>query len=234
MIRLARAPLRSIIRELVPFALALWFLLPAASAHAQGVFVDGAFFASSHWESTVTGLTSGTTSSQDFHRTVGGGGVTIGTWLTPRVTIRLETGWPRSLNGTFVNDASVTLPAGTLIYRTTVESTRSLRTVAPLLAFHTGRRHGVQLGYIGGAAFTWQRERLTAGRYLPVGTSAGLVSGPIEQLVTTETRYAIVPVVGLDADIAVGQHVAVVPLLRALAASDGLNLRSGVAARVRW
>ena len=69
---------------------------------------------------------------------------------------------------------------------------------------------------------------------MPVGTSAGLVSGPIEQLVTTETRYAIVPVVGLDADIAVGQHVAVVPLLRALAASDGLNLRSGVAARVRW
>lgn len=213
---------------------------------AQTLFVDGSVFASSHWRTDTAGT--GLGGSNDLNGTVAGGGFAVGTWLTPHLSLRLETSLAAELEGTVESEVMPALAELSVIglpypgYPWTTRVADRTRTMAPLLAYHTARRGGVQLAYLGGAAFVWQRTRTSSDIYLPlydpvapgIRNSERLANLPLREYDVTTTHYATTAMVGVDADIRLTRRLSVVPQLRALAFGGGLNLRSGVAARLHW
>jgi len=218
-------------------------LLSAATslADAQSFFVEGAAFASIERRAR-TDSPAGSSAIAGVDGTAAGGGASVGAWLTPHISVRLEMAFPAGLESSVDENIGlpipVTFPRGLIPPLTiTTEHFERTRTFAALLAYHTERRHRVQLGYVGGAAFLVREMRQTVSSSFP-----GLIpivippeiSFPSVGFDSTFTNYGVTVEVGLDADIALSSRFSVVPQMRMLAFGGGLTLRPGAAFRATW
>ena len=199
----------------------------AASAQPanQGVFLDAGAFANAGWHGSSQ--TSSDGSSPDVNGTAIGGTIAIGTWLTPRFSIRLEAALLGDINDEAIDTDTETSGLGQTIVVTNHESA-SLRerTVSVLVGYATERRHGVQLCYLGGAVFGFTRTQSSSLELL----SPAVITLPSRT--TTVRQYGSAAEVGMDADVAIGRHLSVVPQARLVA--DDVSVRAGIALRARW
>jgi hypothetical protein len=213
---------------------------------AQTLFVDGGAFAGierrPHIE--IVPIVPGG-EQPDLGGTVPGGVVSIGTWLAPRVSVRLEVALPGNLETTdeqgtvyplaFPLGPSSLGPDTSFSYSQRYKRSERIRSLSALVGYHTARRRGLQLGYLGGAAFLVGRRTETYEFGYPVITNTipiGILP-PMAQT-TIVNEYGVTATVGLDADVAVGSRLSLVPHVRAFAFSSGLSVRPGVVVRVRW
>ena len=219
-------------------------LAVSGPATAQSLFVDGTAFASlERRDNVATSDALGT--SLKGGGTVAGGAVTVGTWLTSQVTLRLEVALPatlrreQTLTQTFPGLGAVP----TLTYSSSSQVSDQGRTFSTLVGYHTARRRGIQLGYLGGAAFVVQPQRLRTERHTPyvvavnptVGSPGGIqVRDDVRIDETQVTSRGVALAVGLDADVTLSTHISAVPQIRVVGLSNGLAIRPGAAVRVHW
>jgi hypothetical protein len=101
--------------------------------------------------------------------------------------------------------------------------------VATLLRFRSAPHGRVRLGYLGGLSFVRLHRKFHTDA--PDGTPAGLIPRPDEKV-----DYSAAPTVGIDARIAVTEHLSVIPGVHAcvfrFADESGLLVRPRVG--VRW
>lgn len=221
-------------------------LVLASQAFAQSVFVDGAAFASIERRNTydsepypIYGV------AQDPNGTVAGGSAAVGVWLTPTVSVRFEVALPAQLETSV--EQGYPIPALSEIglpypgYGYSSELRERTRTFSPLLAWHTARWHGVQWGFLGGAAFVVRTQRMIDDTVYPlylapvpnIGRPAA-ITVPSQRGETAITTYGVTAQVGLDADIAIGGRLSVVPQVRAVGFDGGVSIRPGVGVRIRF
>jgi hypothetical protein len=193
---------------------------PAAAQTREGkVFVTGGAFAgierAAH--STTDGLA---TAALDSSGTAPGALIGVGTFVTPAWSVQFEL----ALEGTIHRTQSFTI-AGlpqALTRRTSTEM--SSTSGAALVGFHT-RPHGrLALAYLGGIAFVRERQAY----------QQSYSGGPPELLESPATEtfiYGATAAVGMDADITVLHHLAIVPQVRVQTSARGLSIRPGVSAR---
>jgi len=154
-----------------------------------------------------------------------GGGLTIGTSLAPRWDLQVGVDVPR-FSGTS-RDRLVTLQKTTFTLQSVTRN--QTLSVATLIRFRGVRRGRVQLGYLGGLSVV--RLRRDVHTEAPDGTPGGLIPKP-----DSTVGYTAAPTVGIDAQIAVAEHVSLVPGLHAtvfsLPDTSGLLLRPRLG--LRW
>jgi hypothetical protein len=222
-------------RTLLPpgLVLALFLAGTVSRADAQTFFIDGQAFAGierrSHSE--VSGVNVG---QPDLNGTVAGGGVTLGSWLTPHVSVRLEVSYPGSVAFSYQPSDTLVGVSPALAFSQRIEGSERLRSASALVAYHTGRTHHVQLAYIGGAAFLFvtQRQKLTRSQpVFPLTVPVGRLETSIE---STTNLYNVTAEAGLDADIELTSRFSVVPQLRIIGFGGGVSIRPGVALRAGW
>lgn len=213
-------------------ALCVCVLLGSASVAAaqpanHGMFVDAGALSNTAWHGNSVILNDQETPNVDG--TSIGGSTEIGTWLTPRFSIRLEVAVLGDVRAATSTTSSETAGLGQTILLTQQNSvTLRERTVSVLLGYATDRRHGVQLSYLGGAVFGFSRVQEST-----VQLVSPLLQGiPFPQSSYTVRSYGSTAEVGLDADVAIGPHLSIVPQARLLA--DDVAIRAGVALRARW
>jgi hypothetical protein len=217
-------------------------------AFAQTVFVDGVAFVGVELRNGSDGQTSpGSGSSVDLNGTVAGGTIGVGTMLTPRLSARIEVGLPTTLDGTV--DEGLILPAINSVlppftpFTLTREVWDRARTVSALLAYHTERDHRIQLAFIGGAAFVQRTIRQRVRYSFPLIDIPELapwaiprlgLTIPAELTDYTTTDYSVAVTAGVDADIAIGTRISVVPQVRVIGLDDGVSIRPGVGVRIKF
>jgi hypothetical protein len=191
---------------------------PAAAQTREGtVFVTGGAFAgierAAH--TTSSGISDPALNPSG---TAPGALIGVGTFVTPAWSVQFEL----ALEGTIDKTTSFTYPDLPVTTRTNSEM-RSTGGAA-LVGFHT-RAHGrLALGYLGGLAFV--RERQTSQRVV-----TGIPADPLESPEIDTVLYGSTAAVGMDADITVSRHLAIVPQVRAQTSARGLSIRPGVSAR---
>lgn len=232
--------------------------LTASPALAQTLFVEGTVFGgferrvTQKVETTVTPSTQGseTTPVPDINGSVVGGSFTIGTWVAPRVTLRLETSWPGEVEDRVERTQTIpgAGPVPVLTSRVERQSWDRARTFTALVGYHTARRRGVQLGYVGGAAFVWRTLRQREVSTSSTLSGGGVVIGPGGMIIpqpvivtpiartfdSTTNIYGVSAAVGMDADIAIGSRFSAVPQIRVIGLTGGLSVRPGVGFRATW
>jgi hypothetical protein len=193
---------------------------PSAAQTREGtVFVTGGAFAGIERAAHTT--TSGVVvPALDSNGTAPGALIGVGTFVTPAWSVQFEL----ALEGTIHRTQSFTI-AGlpqALTRRTSTEM--SSTSGAALVGFHT-RLHGrLALAYLGGIAFVRERQAY----------QQSYSGGPPELLESPATEtfiYGATAAVGMDADVAVSRHLAVVPQIRVQTSARGLSIRPGVSAR---
>lgn len=217
-------------------------LLPASvyAQDASPVFVQGTAFAGIERRGRAD-LEIGTSriTSADPNGIVAGGGFGIGTFLTPRVSVRFELDFPGTLNTTRrienISDFgfSTTPPLFPVIITTTVQNEQldlRVRSGAILVGYHSARRHGVQLGYLGGVVFVQQRQHSTSD--ITSTAVPPLIPVRARRTESTQSVYGSDVEVGFDADVELARHLSVVGQARVLAFGGGLSVRPGVS--LRW
>jgi hypothetical protein len=190
---------------------------------------------------------------RDASATVAGGAAAVGTFLGPRVSLRLEASFPGPVDTTYSSGSGFvftslgvgTSPMGSVmqLLSSRVEEERRERSASVLIGYHTARRNRVRVGFLAGVAFLWQQQRTVIEQTLPTFPFPVLPTMPggfpvevfpprIDRSETSATSYRAAPAVGLDVDIAMAAHLAVVPQMRVQASGGVLSLRPGIA--VRW
>jgi len=154
-----------------------------------------------------------------------GGAIAIGTHIGSRWDLQVgldiggfsETARPR------------TITIGKDTYTVTSIAENKVSSVTTLLRFRSAPHGPVRLGYLGGLSFVRLHRKFHS--EAPEGTPAGLIPRPNEQV-----DYAAAPTVGIDARIAINDHLSVIPGLNACVFRFGDE--SGVLVRprvgVRW
>ncbi len=153
-----------------------------------------------------------------------GGGVRVGTFLTPQWSVELGVDLGRST--TALLDTPTTAIKGAPPPLRQTRTVNRLTATSVVVAFHTSGAR-VQLGYIGGLTL------------LHVVRRTDTLVGGVAQKTRVRDMIDNVPAatLGMEARIAVGKHFGVVPEVRALAFSlsgtgpSGFAIRPGVAAR---
>ncbi|HEV8316118.1 MAG TPA: hypothetical protein VGQ10_01835 [Vicinamibacterales bacterium] len=222
----------------------------AQEQEAPSIFLDGAGFVSfertaqlRYQTPVVTPLLTGRyetpvmtplLTGRDASGNVAGGGFAIGTFLGPRVSVRLEAAFPASLTSSYATRSGIiySSPFGRIpeVIPSRVEDQFRQRSAAVLLGYHTGRRHRVRLGFLAGVAIRWEQQRSRTEQTVPAFVP--VVPLIIQRSDVTATTYRPAPAVGIDADIAMVRHVSLVPQMRVQAIAGLLSLRPGIA--VRW
>lgn len=213
----------------------------AAPAAAQSLFVEGSIFAAVERRST-TETSEAELGTADLNGVVAGGGFSIGTFLTPKVSVRAQFAFASRVEydaeTVSTPDLGPTLPPGIFVpsIRRRVEASEKITTFSALVGYHTERRHKVQLAYLGGAAFfVGQRKfRYTTSYELPREVLAFSLVPADSVIEYSSTGYTVTAEVGLDADVALSSRWSLVPQARLMAYGGGLTLRPGVAFRGRW
>ena len=209
---------------------------------AQTLFVEGAILASierSTEYGSVTGATN--TNGGGANGTVAGGGVSIGHWLTPRVTVRLEVSLPGRhveraqipIEIQTVGDALTGVPVTVPAYTDTREQTRRLRTASAMLGYHLPRRRHVSLAYLGGVAFGARTVTQTVETFQLRLTPTRTIELVAQRLAYRATSYGIAAIVGMEGDVQMIRHLSVVPQIRGIG-YDGVSVRPAVALRATW
>jgi hypothetical protein len=186
---------------------------------APAVFLTGAYGLgmdqSSHF---VSNQPNGLQINLSGHMTARSFGV--GTFLTPRLSVRFEMTLPETLTATGAT-------SGTPV----VESLRvaqTTRTGAVFFGYHTSSSRAVSLEYLGGVLFVSQRQHSTS----QVFTNTGMpLAAPME---SDAYSYKSAAIAGADVNIALGRHVAVVPEFRAWSLAGTFSTRTSLAFRVNF
>jgi hypothetical protein len=186
---------------------------------APAVFLTGAYGTgmdqSSHF---VSNQSNGLQINLSGHMTARSFGV--GTFLTPRLSVRFEMTLPETLTAT-----------GSTSGTPVVESLRiaqTTRTGAVLFGYHTSSSREVSLEYLGGVLFVSQRQHSMSQVFTNTGTP---LSAPME---SDAYSYKSAAIAGADVNIALGRHVAVVPEFRAWSLAGTFSTRTSVAFRVNF
>jgi hypothetical protein len=144
----------------------------------------------------------------------------VGTFLTPRLSVRFEMTLPETLTATGAT-------SGTPV----VESLRvaqTTRTGAVLFGYHTSSSRPVSLEYLGGVLFVSQRQHSMS----QVFTNTGVpLAAPME---SDAYAYKSAAMAGADVNIALGRHVAVVPGFRVWSLAGTFSTRAGLGFRVNF
>ncbi len=217
--------------------------LPASAQPESGtVFIGAGALASLE----RAARTSGPGIDSDSDGTAPGGSLSLGVYLTPRVSARFEwsmTGWLEHENGYDVyplylasalglGDGGRVDPAlGQSLFAPYRYRSRSRsKTGFALLGYHLGsRRASVEV--MGGMGWVAKTTRTSYDIQLALAQPL-IDSLPFRAGESRYTDYQAVGVAALDAAIGLSDQAAVVPQLRVFASGGGLSLRPGVG--IRW
>ena len=202
---------------------------------AQTVFVDGAVFQDIERFSR-TSTQPPNASLTDLSGTTVGGRVGVGTFLSPQWSAQVEFAYPKLLTTTTTIQPPVLQPLvvpgivgpTAIVIPITQQVQRDYRapSAVVLVGYHTARRHRVAVGYLGGLMLLEERQHTTQ-TFVRSG-----VPTPISSSETTTFTYRAAAAMGLDVDIALGSHLALVPQVRADAFVGSLSVRPAVG--MRW
>lgn len=178
--------------------------------------------------------------SDDPSGTVGGGTVGVGTFLTPHVSVRFEASFESGISTT----VSLALPYAELTRLTTLSTLPPLptavfvpdrrqemhhRTFAALAAYHQGGGR-VGVAYLAGLAIVQSEQRSTySSPVIPTLLAGSILPASYDARYTSYTNS---PIVGVDVDIEVGDHIRLIPEIRALALDGLVIIRPGIG--LRW
>ena len=230
---------------LVVLSLAVTARMASAQTHQEeGVFVHGGAFASSelrsHEDIDANGLlamveqeptlvTSGSS-------TVPGGTVGVGGFLRPFLSVRAD--------ALFEGESDQSLPAAILtslladlptISRPVTQTARTRTfSVQTLLAYHVASSTRFRLAVLGGVSFNRQRTRYSSELFIPaIPVLPGVTpTRPTQRIDYSLVSYTRDVVVGLDGELAMGEHLALVPQFRVVGGSGRIRLQPGV--NLRW
>jgi len=222
-------------------AIALVLLAGARPSAAQAtdpprLFIEGSALVNidlrSHAESRNGGLVLG---PDDMSSTVPGGAVGVGTYLARNVSLRLEVSMPANAHltgsaSTLLSDDPIFIAAiGTTT--TSLAFTDDLRswTTMVLAGYHSAPTRRVRLAYLGGVAFDRTRDHNVTTQ--TTSSVPPFIPTRVQTTESTTIQYATKVAVGIDAEIGLASHLAVVPQLRVIAGS-AIRITPGVA--LRW
>jgi hypothetical protein len=205
---------------------------------AQTVFVEGAAFVGVERLSHTTPQPSNA-SVADLSGTTVGGRVSVGTFVSPQWSVRVEVAVPNLLKSTTTLPPPilVPLPSPVVVVPAPIVFTQQIQrdyrapSGAILVGYATTRRHHVAVSYLGGLMMLEERQHTVN------QTSIGPVPGvsipiPTQRTETTIFTYRAAAATGLDVDIAIAAHLALVPQIRADVFLGSLSVRP--AAALRW
>jgi hypothetical protein len=213
----------------------------AASAQShqdQGVFVEGGAFAAhelrSHNDIDSNGVLA-LLAPADSSTTVAGGTAGVGVFLRPFLSVRADAlfegesnqSLPAAILATLLADLPVSRPVAQGAHTRTVS-------VQTLLAYHLASSTRFRLAVLGGVSFNRERTRFSSELFIP---AIPALPGLAPALPTRQIDYAFVSytrdlVVGVDGELAMGEHFALVPQFRAVGGSGDIRLQPGVS--LRW
>jgi hypothetical protein len=184
---------------------------------APPVFLTGAYGTgmdqSSHF---VTNQPGGLQTNLSGHVTARSFGV--GTFLTPRLSVRFEMTLPETLTVTGST-------SGTPIVEN-LRVAQTSRTGAVLFGYHTSSSRPVSLEYLGGVLFVSQHQNSISQVFTSTGTP---LAAPME---SDAYSYKSAAIAGVDVNVAIGRHLAVVPEFRAWSLAGTFSTRSSLGFRV--
>lgn len=168
--------------------------------------------------------------------TVGGGTVGVGTFLTSNVSVRFEASFESGISGDVpylpyiaAYGALYQVPSGELVplLVPNFRHEQHKRTFAALAAYHRGEGR-VRMAYLAGLAILRTEDRTTVDRsFLPL-VPGGIVARDESRYVS----YTNAPILGVDVQIEVAKHLALLPQVRALALDGLVSIRPGIG--LRW
>lgn len=154
-----------------------------------------------------------------------GGAIALGTHIGSRWDLQVGL----DIGGFSETDRPRTITFGKETYALTSIAENKVSSVTTLLRFRSTPHGRVRLGYLGGLSFVRLHRKFHT--EAPEGTPPGLIPRPNE-----EVDYAAAPAVGIDARIAINDHLSVIPAIYACVFRFGDE--SGVIVRprvgVRW
>ena len=204
------------------------------------MFVEGGAFATyevrSHSDTNLAAAI-GIVAPSDQNTTVPGGAVGVGVFLRPFLSVRAdalfegesETAlYPSILGGLQLADR---LPSTFLAQQEARTRTISVQT---LLAYHLASTKRMRLAVLGGVSFDRHRTHLSSDVFLP---AVPALPGVGRTIPSQRFDYAVVVynrelVVGADAELAMGEHLALVPQFRVVGGNGSNRLQPGV--NLRW
>ena len=157
----------------------------------------------------------------DSSNTVPGGTAGIGVFLRPFLSVRADAVFEGESDQSLSSGILTTLLADLPIISRPVTQTARTRTfsVQTLLAYHLASSTRFRLAVLGGVSFNRQRTRFSSELFIPAIPVLPGVIPPLPTLPTRRLDYAFVSysrdvVVGVDGELAMGEHVALIPQLR--------------------
>jgi hypothetical protein len=144
----------------------------------------------------------------------------VGTFLTPRLSVRFEMTLPETLTVTGST-------SGTPIVEN-LRLAQTSRTGAVLFGYHTSSSRPVSLEYLGGVLFVSQHQRSISQVFTSTGTP---LMAPMQ---SDAYAYKSAALAGVDVNIALGRHVAVVPEFRAWSLAGTFSTRTSLGFRVNF
>lgn len=208
---------------------------PAAYAQdAPGIFIEGSGFADLEWRrQTETPVPVGDVTVEDAATAVAGGGVGVGTFLTRRVSLRVEAGFSggRDSSRTFVRETAP-FAAFTIVGSTRTELHTRGSSLAVMLGYHTDRRDGVRLAYLGGVVMHRERRRAAIESSVIAGPPFETLSVPPVRTETTGVDYAVGAGLGMEVDYALASHLSLLGAVRLHLFSGLVTAAPGVG--LRW
>jgi hypothetical protein len=208
----------------------------AQEQEATRIFLDGIGFVSIERTGQLRYVSpvAGRLGDLDVNGTAWGGGFAVGTFLAPRVSLRVEAAFPESLDSSYSMRTGLVVSSRlvdeTQFFSDRVEEEVSRRSASVLAGYHTGRRSRVRLGFLAGVAFLWERQRSVVEQTVP--PIVPFIPIRTQRFDVTTTSYRPAVTLGFDADVALARQVSVVPQMRVQAVAGMLSLRPGIA--VRW
>jgi hypothetical protein len=194
-------------------------MLIRRSSRAPVVFVTGAYGStndrSSHFVTNVPGGIQTNLSGSTIARSFG-----VGSFLTPRLSVRFEMSMPYTLN---VNGST---SGSSVVSRLSVAQTT--RTGAILFGYHTALSRPVSMEYLGGVVFLSQRQHSIS----QVQTDTGVpLAAPTE---SDAYAYKSAAMAGADVNVAIGRYLAFVPEFRAWSLGGTFSVRTSLGFRVNF
>lgn len=178
---------------------------PAPVFVTVGAFADVQRFGHSSSKST-TPTTTFIPAETDLGGTAKGLAIGIGAHLTPAFALQLEVALPDIRRKSLRPSQTIPPPPTLFLNRQTVDY--RARTAGILAAYRIRERHRLRVGYLGGVMFVEERQlTITTTTMTPPGT----VSSRTE---TLSMNYRSAAVVGVDTDVRITSHVAIVPHVR--------------------
>jgi hypothetical protein len=215
------------------------FLVTAQPLIAQTtVFVEGGAFVGIE-RLSHTSTQPPNASLIDLSGTTVGGKVSVGAFLSPHWSVRMEVAASNRLKKTATLpppivvqplSSSVGQPGAVIfppiVVTRHIQNDYRAPSATVLVGYHTTRGHRVAVGFLGGLMFLEERQHSRSQT-----SYSGIVIPPLITETTT-INYRAAAATGIDVDIAFGEHLSFVPQVRADVFLGGLSVRPAVA--FRW